>query len=314
VGADSAWVTEIAAEGAHRGGDRRLAALQALGGPAQGPGGVVERHERLSGDGYREAVVSSVARLRAGELTKVVLARSVVGTCVEWIDPAAVAASLHEADTSCSVYSYAVPGGRLVGASPELIVATSGRAVSAHPLAGTVALEGDGDDAGRLEWLLASAKNRVEHSVVVDDIMRRLAPLCDTLGASDAPSIVRLSTDARLGTWIDGKLQGDPSADLAMRVLAALHPTPAVGGVPRERALELIDTLEGAPRGQWAGPVGWVDAGGTSTWTLALRSLLVDQRHFEAWAGAGIVAESDPEEERLETAVKLASVLRVLSA
>jgi menaquinone-specific isochorismate synthase len=84
--------------------------------------------------------------------------------------------------------------------------------------------------------------------------------------------------------------------------------------VPREAALAIINELEPSPRGPWAGPVGWVDADGTSTWTLGLRGLLVDGDSFEAWGGAGIVADSDPQSELEETAVKLASVLRAFSS
>ena len=144
--------------------------------------------------------------------------------------------------------------------------------------------------------------------------MARLAPLCEALHADAAPAVVRLSTNARLGTWVDGKLLGPRDAATAMAALAALHPTPAVGGVPRTAALEAIRALEVAPRGPWAGPVGWVDADGTSTWTLGLRSVRVHGDRFTVWGGAGIVAASEPEDELAEITEKLASVLRVLVA
>ncbi len=149
---------------------------------------------------------------------------------------------------------------------------------------------------------------------MVDDIVARLSALCDSVSAADVPSIVRLSTDARLGTWVDGKLSGGGDAETAVRALVALHPTPAVAGSPREAAIGLIETHETASRGPWAGAVGWVDADGTSTWTLALRGLRVAGSAFEVWGGAGIVAASDPAEELAETEHKLASVLRVLSS
>ena len=307
------WVTEVAEDGQHLGASAAISRAASDGPPGGPTPAVLDVSEPLSGGDYAAAVAQCVAMMRSGDLVKVVLARSVVGRCEAALDAAVLAEALHGADPSCALYAYQAGAGRFVGASPELIIATSGSAVSAHPLAGTVALAGDDGDAERLEWLLASAKNRVEHGVVVDDIVERLTPLCDTIAAADSPSVVRLSTDARLGTWIDGKLRGDASAAGALRALAAVHPTPAVGGVPRDAAMSLIERLEGAPRGTWAGPVGWVDADGTSTWTLALRALLVEGARFEAWAGAGIVADSVPDEEREETEVKLSSVLRALS-
>jgi isochorismate synthase len=125
---------------------------------------------------------------------------------------------------------------------------------------------------------------------------------------------VRLSTNARLGTWVDGKLGRPLDAATALELLATLHPTPAVGGTPREAALAVIADLEVAPRGLWAGAVGWVDADGASTWTLALRGVRVEGDRFEVFGGAGIVAASTPADEAAETGEKVASVLRVLQA
>ena len=275
---------------------------------------VATSSERPSGAAYAESVRQCVAVLATGRVDKVVLARSRVGRCRSAIDPAVLAAALYAYDPACDLYAYPVAQGRFVGASPELVVATSGGAVTAHPLAGTVSLTGGRGDDERIAWLLGSEKNRIEHSLVVDDVLARLAPLCDSLSAPGTPSVVRLSTDARLGTWVEGKLLGGGGPATAMEALVALHPTPAVAGSPRDDALALIAAHEVAPRGPWAGAVGWVDRDGTSTWTLALRGLRVSGREFEVWGGAGIVAQSVPDEERLETEAKLASVLRVLSS
>jgi isochorismate synthase len=271
---------------------------------------IATRVERPEGSAFAEAVERCLSRIRAGDVEKVVLARAVLGTLDGPVDAATLAHTLHAADPSCDLYAYPAASGRFVGASPELIVATSGGAVTAHPLAGTVALAGDDRDDDRIAWLVNSEKNRAEHAVVVDDIVRRLAPLCDSVTAAVAPSAVRLSTDARLGTWIDGKLAGARDAETAMAALVALHPTPAVGGQPRAAALAVIAALEVAPRGPWAGPIGWLDADGTSMWTLGLRGIRVRGDEFEAWGGAGIVAASDPLDELAETEGKLGSVVR----
>jgi isochorismate synthase len=312
-GEPTTWVTHVVAPETAPdpvGAARRVIEQTA---PRSAPSRIVTQVERPEPEAFAEAVERCLDRIRSGDVEKVVLARAVLGTLDGPVDAATVARTLHAADPSCDLYAYPVASGRFIGASPELIVATSGGAVSAHPLAGTVALAGDDGDDERITWLANSAKNRAEHAVVVDDIVRRLAPLCESVTAAEAPSAVRLSTDARLGTWVDGKLAGARDAETAMATLAALHPTPAVGGQPRAAALALIAELEAAPRGSWAGPVGWVDADGTSSWTLGLRGIRVRGDEFEAWGGAGIVAASEPLDELKETEGKLRSVLRAFS-
>jgi isochorismate synthase len=268
--------------------------------------------EVLSRADYAAAVDVCVARLREGAGTKVVLARSVTANPDGTIDAAALAEALHDTEPTCTVYAYPSGSARFVGATPELLVSTSDGAVTAHPHAGTVGLRGTADDAARIAWLAGSSKNHLEHAVVVHDIVERLTPLCDTISAPDEPVVVELTAVAHLGTWVDGKLLGPRNAETAMRALAALHPTPAVGGVPRDMALATITELERSDRGAWAGPVGWVDADGTSSWVIGIRGILVSPTQVEVWAGAGIVADSVGVEELDETDVKLDSVLRVL--
>jgi isochorismate synthase len=312
--APSTWLTEVLEE--HGSFDPFASAL-VLAEEVAAPAGRNEIRSKAvhpSDASFHSAVTTCIEHLRRGELEKAVLARFVAGRCRDPIDAAAIAATLHRLDPTCDLFAFPDGAGRVVGASPELVVATTDGAVTAHPLAGTVRLGGDLDDEEQVAWLLASQKNRAEHAVVVEDIVARLAPLCEALHAASAPCIVRLSTNARLGTWVDGKLLGSRDAATAFRVLAALHPTPAVGGVPRAKALRAIRELEAAPRGPWAGPVGWVDADGTSTWTLGLRSVRAVGDRFEVWGGAGIVAASEPDDEVGEISEKLASVLRVLEA
>ena len=172
-------------------------------------------------------------------------------------------------------------------------------------------------DDEQIAWLLASSKNLAEHAAVVEDIVAAARPAVRRAShAAEAPSIVRLSTYARLGTWIDGKLRGPLDAPSAIAALAALHPTPAVGGVPRDVALAIIGELEAAPRGLWAGAVGWVDADGTSTWTLATPRGVAGRRRSLRGLGRarGSWPTPSPHDERDETGGKLASVLRALAA
>jgi menaquinone-specific isochorismate synthase len=309
----TAWITEVGEDGDAL---HPAAAMHAIiaGDDRRVPGqSIASMVELPPGRGYASAVAACVARIRAGDAEKVVLARMLRGRATEPIDVAALARALHATEPSCTLYAFPHDGRRFVGASPELLVATSGGAVAAHPLAGTVSLSNGGDVDDQIAWLRASEKNLAEHRLVVEDIVARLSELCDAIGAPATPEVVRLTTVAHLGTWVDGKLAGRHDAHAAMRALAAVHPTPAVGGVPREAAIALIDELEANPRGPWAGPVGWVDADGTSMWTLGLRGLCVVGDTFEAWGGAGIVADSEPQSELDETAVKLASVLRAFT-
>jgi isochorismate synthase len=262
-----------------------------------------------SPDGYARAVAAAVEEIRHSDLEKVVLARRVIGRTDQGIDPAVVVTRLHEREPACTLY--AVPGGhgdRFVGASPELLVASHDGQVSAHPLAGTVALPEESDARDYATWLLGSTKNLYEHRVVVDDIVDRLASLCVDVHAEERPSIVTLRSVAHLGTWIHGKMRDDRPAT-SLDLLGLLHPTPAVGGLPRAHALEVIERLEPEDRGLYAGAVGWFDTAGNGEWWVAIRGVLVRGDEFEAWAGAGIVADSDPIAEREETRDKLASVL-----
>jgi menaquinone-specific isochorismate synthase len=308
------WVTQVRADGAFADAAALLAGVsaQAAASPQRSDPGPLSYQP--SGDGYTSEVGACIEQIRLGDVDKVVLARKVHGEAAESIDTSALLATLRAREPSCTLYAHQLGRARYVGASPELLVATSGGAVHAHPLAGTVALVGAPSDAERIAWLEGSDKNRWEHDVMVDDIVTRLSPLCDTIAVPDAPSIVALSTIAHLGTWIDGKLRGPAGPDAALRVLAAIHPTPAVGGVPRDAALRILAALEGESRGPYAGPVGWIDADGTSEWTLGIRGILVEGAAFSVWAGAGIVSDSDPGEELAETQVKLESVLRAFDS
>ncbi len=278
--------------------------------PAQGLQAPVDLELRPTPEGYARLVARAVEELRTKELDKVVLARAVRGAVGAPIDPGALAARLRRREAVSTLYSLPTPERRrFVGASPELLARRRGTEVRCHPLAGTIALPSDGAAEGYGEWLLHSAKNLHEHAVVVDEIVARLAGVADDVDADPAPSIVALGSVAHLGTWIVA--HGDPAPD-ALAVARLLHPTAAVGGRPRDEALAALARLERHDRGHFAGPLGWVDAEGDGEWWLGLRGVVLDGAQFEAWAGAGIVPESDPIAEREETRNKLAVVLSAL--
>jgi menaquinone-specific isochorismate synthase len=244
---------------------------------------------------FREAVTRAVERISAGEVEKVVLAHDLLALADEDIDERYVLAGLAADNPGC--WTYAVDG--LVGATPELYVGRFGDQVVSRVLAGTTAR---GTDA---HLLMDSEKEREEHRFAVESLVEALAPHVDRLDVPAAPHPLALSNVTHLATDVSATL-GDDSDVLDL--LAAIHPTAAVGGTPTPAALGLIDELEPMTRGRYAGPVGWVDARGDGEWGIALRCAQLAGRTARLFAGCGIVAGSDPDAEVLEAATKLVPV------
>jgi isochorismate synthase len=270
---------------------------------------------------YRARIGRALDQLAAPDslLRKVVLARALRLTADAPLDARVILRRLVDADPAA--YGYLVDltaageqyaGAALVGASPELLVARSGDRVTCRPFAGSAPRAADPEaDAANGATLAGSAKNRHEHRLVVETIQDALEPLCDELSIAPEPELSRTATVWHLCTPISGRLRDKSitAIDLAL----ALHPTPAVGGVPTKAATELIAELEG-DRGFYAGAVGWCDASGDGRWVVSIRcaQLSADRRAALARAGGGIVAESDPDDEVEETTTKFATILNAL--
>jgi menaquinone-specific isochorismate synthase len=256
---------------------------------------------------WLQLVAGAVDSVESGRLAKVVLARAVTVEADGDLRPGDVARRLRASHPSCMVFS--IEG--FVGASPELLVETNAMAVRSQPLAGTTARPGSGDGDGEVgPRLLSSAKERREHRLVVEAVAGALAPYCDELTVPAVPGVVPLGTLAHLGTLITGRLRSPrPSA---LDLVGAIHPSPAVGGVPTATALDVIDAVEGLDRDRYAGPVGWVDADGDGCWALGIRSAHIEGRRARLMAGVGIVAGSDPEAELAETDLKLQPMLAAI--
>ncbi|MBF6251391.1 isochorismate synthase [Nocardia farcinica] len=248
------------------------------------------------------------------ELRKVVAARSVLAEADGVLEPETVAAQLAARHPGASVFAVDLTaagrtGATLIGASPELLVARQGRTVTLHPLAGTAPRRADPDaDAAQAAELLDSAKNREEHSYVIEWIRDVLTPLCTELRIPEGPRLVETHDVWHLATPIVGTLREPAPTALDLAVL--LHPTPAVCGTPTAAALETITRVEG-DRGFYGGAVGWCDADGDGTWVVAIRcaELAADGRSLRAYAGGGIVAASQPQAELDETTAKLRTFL-----
>ncbi|MBK9181256.1 MAG: isochorismate synthase [Acidimicrobiales bacterium] len=253
------------------------------------------------------AVATARDRIRAGSLDKVVLAREVLVDADRPFARAAVLGRLRRTFPSCLTYAV----GGFVGASPELLVARAGDVVRSHPLAGTAPRSGDPTTDARLAaGLLASVKDGLEHRITIDAVLDALLPFCSFVDAEAEPSVVAVANVQHLGTLVEGRLSHPLSS--ALELVAALHPTPAVGGHPRPEALALIAELEGVDRGRFAGAVGWVDGAGNGRFAVAIRCAELEGTRARLFAGVGVVADSDPDAELAETRAKLQAMLPAL--
>ncbi|MDX1874378.1 isochorismate synthase [Mycolicibacterium sp. 120266] len=276
---------------------------------------VLARQTLPAGSEHRARVAEAVARLRNSALDKVVLARALKLSADTAWDPRSVLRRLAAADPGATVYLADLgAAGTLVGASPELLVARAGETVICRPFAGSAPRSPDPQaDAANAAALAASGKNRREHAFVVDVMRAALEPLCTDLQIADEPELHGTDALWHLSTPIRGRLRDSGTSALDLAV--ALHPTPAVGGVPADAAAALIAELEG-DRGFYAGAVGWCDAGGDGRWVVSIRCAVLgpDRRTALAHAGGGIVAESDPDDEVDETTTKFRTILTGLGA
>ncbi|HUS15086.1 MAG TPA: isochorismate synthase, partial [Chloroflexia bacterium] len=258
-----------------------------------------------------QAAVAGVARdIRAGSLEKVVLAREVQVEAGQVMDPATTLRHLRRAYPDCYGFAIAQGGSCFVSATPERLVSLADGKVQTTCLAGSSRRGQDAaDDFKRGAALLASAKDREEHAVVARVLIDALAAVCGDVQAPAMPGLLRLRNVQHLYTPIRGHLRNGTSL---LELVARLHPTPAVGGFPREAALARIRACEGLDRGWYAGPVGWLDSHGAGEFAVALRSALLHGNTARAFAGCGIMADSDPAAEYAETEIKLRAVLAAL--
>jgi salicylate biosynthesis isochorismate synthase/menaquinone-specific isochorismate synthase len=275
------------------------------------PVGSYRVHSPMPPSHFEHAVARAVERIRGGEVEKVVLAREVdVHAPVDY-DPGAILGLLRGEFPSCYVFAVGRGDATFIAASPELLVRLDGQRASTVALAGSITRSADpavDDHLG--ERLLRSDKDREENAIVARRIARALRPLAVWVTAAPEPTVVRVANIQHLATPIRAQLaEPVPVIELA----GALHPTPAVGGEPRDTAVQMIPALEGIDRGWYAGAVGWADASGDGEFCVALRCALVRGRHARLYAGGGIVRDSDPAAELEETEVKLGALLPVLA-
>ncbi|MBM6404936.1 isochorismate synthase [Phycicoccus sp. CSK15P-2] len=306
---DRAWLTTVSAD----------PAVAAVPGTAvvrrqddpERPADVAFADGALSPAAWASAVATAVGRITAGTLDKVVLARDLEVSARDALDVRWLLRRLAERyDTT---WVFAVDG--LVGATPELLVRREKGLVTSRVLAGTIRPTGDdAHDLALAASLARSSKDLEEHEYAVRSVADALAPHCSSMNVPETPFVLHLSNVMHLATDVTGVLA---DATSSLTLAAALHPSAAVCGTPRAEADAVIAELEHMDRGRYAGPVGWIDADGDGEWGIALRCGAVDPAdpaRMRIFAGCGIVAGSDPDDELAESSAKLVPMRDALTA
>ena len=277
---------------------------------ASDPPGVRSRTFTPDEAGWREQVEAAVDRIESGALRKVVLAQAQTVELEREVSVPAVYGRLRETYPDCFRFLVAPEGsGQFFGATPERLVSRDGRTVRTDALAGST---GRGDTPAEDEWLARelqeSEKDRHEHQLVVEAIKDQLGPYATSISTGDR-TVRRLATVQHLRTPVTADLAED---NHVLSLVEALHPTPAVGGLPPDVALRTIKETEAFERGWYASPVGWFDAAGNGTFAVAIRSAVAEDRRATLFAGNGIVGDSDPDREWDEVQLKYRPVLDAL--
>ncbi|GAB7091282.1 isochorismate synthase MenF [Halorubrum luteum] len=275
--------------------------------------GIRAQRRTTSRDAWHESVEAALDRIRAGDLQKVVLAQALETDLAAEFPRAATLERLGETYPDCYRYCFEPDAGEemFFGATPERLVSLRGRTVETDALAGTT---GRGETPAEDEWLAEELsndpKNVHEHDLVAETIREQLGPYAASISAGKR-RVRRLPSVQHLHTPITAELTGDGHV---LELVEALHPTPAVGGLPPDRALETIHETEPFDRGWYAAPVGWIDAAGNGAFAVAIRSAVADKRRATLFAGVGLVADSDPDREWDEVQLKYRPILDELEA
>lgn len=278
--------------------------------PLDAPAPHVIERSALPAIQWQAKVEHALQAIERGDLSKVVLARHVQYQLDTSLDSSAVMRRLHDQRSQSHLFAIHRGGSCFMGATPERLLSCQDGYLTTHALAGSAprGLTADEDQALG-DHLLADRKEQHEHQLVVETIAQRLGSIVNELHAATYPSLLKLATVQHLSTPIRARLREGCSL---LEGVQALHPTPAVGGLPSATAMSFIRHHEGFDRGWYAAPVGWLDSKGNGDFLVALRSALLAPRHCHLFAGCGIVAGSAPAKEYQETEIKLAAMGQAL--
>ncbi|WP_041546133.1 MULTISPECIES: isochorismate synthase [unclassified Nocardioides] len=297
---DVTWLTTVGEVGPPLGPVERPAA----------PAAVSFADGALNGEQWMSVVADAVARINAGDLEKVVLARDLVATASDPVDVRWPLGRLGETYPMC--WTFHVDG--MFGATPEMLVRRERGLVTSRVLAGTIRRTGDHErDLALAATLAHSSKDLEEHEYAVRSVADALEPHCSSMNVPEAPFVLHLPNVMHLATDVAGVVH-DAATVSSLQLAEALHPSAAVGGTPTPVATALIADIEGMDRDRYAGPVGWMDASGDGEWGIALRSARLEGRTVRLFAGCGIVADSDPAAELAEAQAKFVPVRDALTA
>lgn len=285
---------------------RLTRALQALFTPTPARESARELHREERTEPAFAALVTAIQdEIKSGHAQKIVAARRVSLTLDRELWPEVVQSRLRDDAPESTRFAFRVGNATFLGATPEQLVQKRGIELWTEAVAGSISA----DDTTASKRLLESDKDIREHEFVVREILRLLEPLTSELSPAPERTVHRLRTVLHLRTPIQGKLR-EPGHVLDL--VARLHPTPAVGGVPTHAAIDFILRHEPDQRGWYSGPFGWFDERGDGRFVVALRCGVVAGKHAELYAGAGVVSDSSAPSEFAETRWKLAALLGAL--
>jgi menaquinone-specific isochorismate synthase len=264
----------------------------------------------ISPEKWKDSVDEIVKDLKVGPLKKVVLARELRLIFDNVVSAEEVLSRLFNQQRNSFIFVFESNGDCFIGASPERLVKKQGKDVFSTCLAGSIPRgKTDEEDEFLGNQLLNDQKNLIEHGFVVEMIKEALEEYCDELILPDKPQLMKIRDIQHLYTPVIGKCHKDTSLLL---LVERLHPTPALGGLPKKAAVEKIRRVEELDRGFYAAPLGWVDYQRNGEFAVSIRSGLIQGKEVSLFAGCGVVADSNSESEYLETGLKFRPMLRAL--
>ncbi len=266
--------------------------------------------EEIRPEEWKQSVQHVVEDLQAGLMEKVVLARSLKVEFKEEVSSDPLLKNLSEQQPNSYLFSMELMNSCFIGASPERLVKKAGEMILSTCLAGSIGRGSSPKEDEQLgQELLHDSKNLHEHRLVVDSIKEALEPYCETIEMPGQPQLLKVRDIQHLYTPVTGIASVHTSL---LSIVENLHPTPALGGVPQQKAVRKIREIEEMDRGLYAAPIGWFDSFGNGEFAVAIRSGLLTQKHMYLYAGCGIVADSNPESEYTETQIKFRPMLRAI--
>ena len=272
---------------------------------------ICDFYEHIDQQAWLDMTAQAIRSLDDQQLEKVVLARAVDLELAKPPENPAILAQLRARYPDCYRFLYELkPGTAFMGATPELLAEVQDGHINTHALAGSIPRGATWkEDQSFGQALMESPKERHEHQLVVQELRDQLLPLTDKLSVPDQPLIAQFNNIQHLMTPFKGELAKGVGL---LDIVEQLHPTPALGGMPKEAALDVIAELEPTPRGWYGAPIGWVGPSGLGQFAIGIRSAVSHEQTFRLYAGAGIVADSQPVQEWHETEIKLKPMLNAL--